>query len=37
MAMTASKIKSIAAERGYSISKVVKADIVAEFLAQQNA
>lgn len=35
--MTVAKIKEIAAERGYSITETVKANIIAEFLTQQNA
>lgn len=33
--MTIAEIKSLASERGYSITKTLKADITAEFLAQQ--
>lgn len=33
--MTVANIKALANERGYSITKTVKADIIAEFLAQQ--
>lgn len=33
--MTIAEIKSLAAELGYSITKTKKADIIAEFLAQQ--
>lgn len=33
--MTIAEIKSLASERGYSITKTLKADIIAEFLAQQ--
>lgn len=33
--MTIAQIKSLAAERGYSITKTLKADIIAEFLEQQ--
>lgn len=33
--MTISEIKALAAQLGYSITKTRKADIVAEFLAQQ--
>ena len=35
--MTVKEIKEIADERGYTISKVLKADIIEEFLSQQNA
>lgn len=35
--MTVSQIKNIASENGYSITKTIKADIIAEFLAQQGA
>lgn len=35
--MTVAEIKAIAAESGYSIKKVIKADVIAEFLAQQEA
>ena len=35
--MTIAEIKALAAELGYSISKTLKADIIAEFLVQQNA
>lgn len=34
--MTISEIKALAAELGYSISKTLKADIINEFLTQQN-
>jgi len=34
--MTVAQIKALAAERGYSIKKTLKADIIAEFLEQQN-
>lgn len=34
-AMTVAQIKSLAAERGYSITKIVRADIIDEFIAQQ--
>lgn len=34
-ALTISEIKSLATAYGYSISKTKKADIIAEFLAQQ--
>ena len=33
--MTISEIKALAAELGYSITKTRKADIIAEFLKQQ--
>lgn len=33
--MTISEIKALAAELGYSITKTRKADIIGEFLAQQ--
>ena len=33
--MTVAEIKAIAAERGYTITKTIKADIIAEFLQQQ--
>lgn len=33
--MTVSKIKEIAEERGYKITKVIKADVINEFLSQQ--
>lgn len=33
--MTIPEIKALAAELGYSIKKTRKADIIAEFLAQQ--
>jgi hypothetical protein len=35
-AMTVAQIKALAAELGYSIKKTLKADIIAEFLEQQN-
>lgn len=35
-AMTVAKIKGIASDRGYSMTKTLKADVIAEFLAQQN-
>lgn len=35
--MTVAAIKTLAGELGYSITKTVKADVIAEFLAQQNA
>lgn len=35
-AMTIDQIKALAAERAYTITKTLKADIIAEFLAQQN-
>ena len=34
--MTVANIKSLATELGYSITKTLKADIIAEFLEQQN-
>lgn len=33
--MTVSQIKALAAERGYSIKKTVKAEIIEGFVAQQ--
>ena len=33
--MTVANIKSLAKELGYTITKTVKADIIAEFLEQQ--
>lgn len=33
--MTVTAIKALATERGYTITKSVKAEIIAEFLAQQ--
>lgn len=33
--MTVANIKALAAELGYSITKTLKADIIAEFLEQQ--
>lgn len=33
--MTVAQIKALAVERGYSITKTVKPDIIAEFLEQQ--
>lgn len=36
-AMTIAEIKDLAGTRGYTITKTVKADIIAEFLAQQGA
>lgn len=36
-AMTIAQIKALAAERGYTITASKKADIIAEFLEQQNA
>lgn len=35
--MTISQIKSLASDLGYSITKTLKADIIAEFLEQQGA
>ena len=34
--MTIAEIKEIADERGYTITKTIKADIIEEFLQQQN-
>ena len=34
--MTIDQIKALATERGYTITKTLKADIIAEFLTQQN-
>ena len=34
-AMTIAQIKALAQERGYTITSTLKADIIAEFLAQQ--
>ena len=34
-AMTVKDIKAIAEANGYSITKVIKADVIAEFLSQQ--
>lgn len=34
-ALTIAQIKAIAAEKGYIITKSIKADIIAEFLRQQ--
>ena len=36
-AMTVPGIKSIAAERGYTLTKTLKTDLIAEFLTMQNA
>ena len=36
-AMTVQQIQAIATERGYTITQTLKADIITEFLAQQNA
>lgn len=36
-AMTIVKIKDLAGTRGYTITKTIKSDIIAEFLAQQGA
>lgn len=33
--MTIAEIKSLAAERGYSITKTLKADIIQQFLEEQ--
>ena len=35
-AMTVARIKALAAERGYTITKTLKADIIAQFLEQQD-
>lgn len=35
-AMTIDQIKALATERGYTITKTLKAEIIAEFLTQQN-
>lgn len=35
--MTIAEIKSLAADLGYSITKTLKADIIAQFLAEQEA
>ena len=35
-ALTIDQIKAIARERGYTITKTLKADIIEEFLTQQN-
>lgn len=35
--MTISQIKSLASNLGYSIRKTAKADIISEFLAEQEA
>jgi len=35
--MTIAEIKSLAADLGYSITKTLKADIIAQFLEQQEA
>lgn len=34
--MTVAQIKSLASEKGYMITKSTKADIIAEFLTQQD-
>ena len=34
-ALTVTKIKAIATEKGYTITKTLKAEIIAEFLQQQ--
>ena len=34
--LTIDQIKAIATQRGYTITKTLKADIIAEFLTQQN-
>jgi hypothetical protein len=34
--MTVVQIKALAVELGYSITKTLKADIIKEFLSQQN-
>ena len=36
-ALTIAQIKALAAERGYTITATKKADIITEFLEQQNA
>jgi len=36
-AMTIAQIKALATELGYSITKTLKADIIEEFLQQQNS
>lgn len=36
-ALTIAQIKTLAAERGYTITATKKADIITEFLEQQNA
>lgn len=36
-AMTIAQIKALAVELGYSITKTLKADIIEEFLQQQNS
>ena len=36
-ALTIAQIKALAAERGYAITATKKADIITEFLEQQNA
>ena len=33
--MTVAQIKALASDLGYSITKVIKADVIREFLAQQ--
>ncbi len=35
--MTIAQIKALAGELGYTITKSLKADIISEFLAQQNS
>ena len=35
--MTIAEIKSLAADLGYSITKTLKAEIIAQFLAEQEA
>lgn len=35
--MTVIDIKQLAADRGYAITKTLKADIISEFLEQQEA
>lgn len=35
--MTVADIKSLATDLGYSITKTIKADIINEFLEQQNS
>lgn len=34
--MTVSSIKKIASDRGYSITKTLKSDIISEFIKEQN-
>lgn len=35
--MTIAEIKALAADKGYTITKTRKADIIAEFLAQEGS